>query len=59
MGGPIWAKPIHDQDFVKGMLDKMESEKERYAAFQRIKGLLTCVLEELPDVPLYYRWVTR
>ncbi len=33
----------------------MDAEKERYAAFARIRGLLTSVAEELPDVPLYYR----
>lgn len=32
----------------------MDQEKARYARHARIKGLLTSVVEELPDVPLYY-----
>jgi hypothetical protein len=27
----------------------------RVCAFARLKGILTSVLEELPDVPLYYK----
>lgn len=55
MGGPIWARPMHDQDWVEGLLQQMSEESERYAAFARLKGILTAVLEELPDVPLYYK----
>jgi hypothetical protein len=33
----------------------MDAEKDHYAQHARIKGLLTSVTEELPDVPLYYR----
>lgn len=55
MGGPIWARPMHDQEWVEGLLQQMSEESERYAAFARLKGILTAVLEELPDVPLYYK----
>lgn len=55
MGGPIWARPLHDQEWVAGLLQQMEGESERYAQFARLKGILTSVLEELPDVPLYYK----
>jgi hypothetical protein len=34
---------------------QLDAEKERYAQHARIKGLLASVVEELPDVPLYYR----
>ena len=29
MGGPLWAEPIHDQAFVKGLLTEMEGDKAR------------------------------
>ncbi|KAF6262188.1 N2,N2-dimethylguanosine tRNA methyltransferase-domain-containing protein [Scenedesmus sp. NREL 46B-D3] len=54
MGGPIWARPLHDQVWVAELLQQMEAEAGRYAQFARLKGILTSVLEELPDVPLYY-----
>lgn len=31
-----------------------QADKERYAAFGKIKGLLTSASEELHDAPLYY-----
>lgn len=31
-----------------------QADKERYAAFAKIKGLLSAASEELHDVPLYY-----
>ncbi|KAF8071357.1 tRNA (guanine(26)-N(2))-dimethyltransferase 1 [Scenedesmus sp. PABB004] len=54
MGGPIWARPLHDQAWVAGLLGDMAAESERYAAWPRLRGILTSVVEELPDVPLYY-----
>lgn len=32
----------------------MDAERERYAQYARIRGLLASAAEELPDVPLYY-----
>lgn len=37
-GGPIWAEPIHDTEWVKGMLVDLEAEKESYAMFSKLKG---------------------
>ncbi|KAK9907632.1 hypothetical protein WJX75_007284 [Coccomyxa subellipsoidea] len=54
MGGPMWAGPIHDPAWIQGLLDSIEADKERYAAFGKIKGLLTSASEELHDAPLYY-----
>eukprot|EP00201_Polytomella_parva_P017700 CAMPEP_0175054124 /NCGR_PEP_ID=MMETSP0052_2-20121109/9323_1 /TAXON_ID=51329 ORGANISM="Polytomella parva, Strain SAG 63-3" /NCGR_SAMPLE_ID=MMETSP0052_2 /ASSEMBLY_ACC=CAM_ASM_000194 /LENGTH=534 /DNA_ID=CAMNT_0016318769 /DNA_START=180 /DNA_END=1781 /DNA_ORIENTATION=+ len=55
MGGPIWSAPIHQQDFVRGLLADFEEDKGQcFAAYPKIRGLLTSALEELPDVPLYY-----
>lgn len=55
MGGPIWARPLHDQEWVNGLLQQMDAESGRYAQHARLKGILTAVAEELPDVPLYYK----
>jgi hypothetical protein len=33
MGGPIWADPIHDVDFVKGLLQSLDKDKSRCAAY--------------------------
>ena len=53
MGGPIWSDPIHDPEWIKGIIDHMKQRKDRYKAFDKIHGLLMNCLEELPDVPLY------
>ncbi len=55
IGGPIWAEPIHDRAWVSSLLQELEADKARYAAFGKIKGLLSSVVEELEDVPLYYK----
>ena len=42
----MWAKPIHDVDFVKGLLsDVKRSPKGTYHTLQRITGLLTVISE--------------
>jgi tRNA G26 N,N-dimethylase Trm1 len=55
MGGPIWARPLHDQEWVSELLQQMGAESGRYAQYARLKGILTAVAEELPDAPLYYK----
>lgn len=32
----------------------MQADKGNFAAFSKVRGLLTSASEELPDVPLYY-----
>ena len=45
-GGPIWAEPIHDLEFVSGLLSEVKSSPEgTYNTVDRIKGLLTVVSE--------------
>merc|ERR1719309_123138 len=51
-GGPIWIGPIHNQNFVRDLLDSLDEEK--FQTYPRMVGMLTMVLEELLDVPLYY-----
>jgi tRNA (guanine26-N2/guanine27-N2)-dimethyltransferase len=53
IGGPIWSDPIHDKEWIKGVLTHMKSSQKKYKAFEKIQGLLTNAMEELPDVPLY------
>lgn len=51
MGGPIWSAPIHSPEFVKEVL---QTAPDRLGTYKRIHGILTMVIEELLDVPLYY-----
>lgn len=50
-GGPIWIGPLHDTRFVHEMLTCAPAH---LLTRRRLEGLLTVVMEELMDVPLYY-----
>jgi tRNA (guanine26-N2/guanine27-N2)-dimethyltransferase len=52
IGGPIWLDPLHDPLFVAQLLQSIQSDV--YATEKRMKGMLSVVMEELEDVPLYY-----
>nr|XP_033791309.1 tRNA (guanine(26)-N(2))-dimethyltransferase-like [Geotrypetes seraphini] len=54
VGGPIWAESIHDPDFVQRVLNAVKSNPQRFKTSARIEGVLSMMLEELTDVPLYY-----
>lgn len=56
VGGPIWNPPIHDMEWVRELLERIENYRGPYppGTRKRIHGMLTSVTEELPDVPLYY-----
>ncbi|XP_006918808.1 tRNA (guanine(26)-N(2))-dimethyltransferase isoform X1 [Pteropus alecto] len=54
LGGPLWAEPIHDLDFVGRVLEAVSANPGRFHTSERIRGVLSVVTEELPDVPLYY-----
>ncbi|KAL1488981.1 hypothetical protein ABEB36_014761 [Hypothenemus hampei] len=51
IGGPIWSDPLHSPDFVRKLINSVSTTLGTY---KRIKGILTVILEELVDVPLYY-----
>ena len=54
MGGPLWADPIHDMAVARNVLSDVEARGEgQYPAASRVAAVLTNVLEELPDTPLY------
>uniref|UniRef100_H0XN43 tRNA (guanine(26)-N(2))-dimethyltransferase n=1 Tax=Otolemur garnettii TaxID=30611 RepID=H0XN43_OTOGA len=54
LGGPVWAEAIHDLDFVSHVLDAVSTNPSRFHTSDRIRGVLSVITEELPDVPLYY-----
>ncbi|KAM4585371.1 tRNA (guanine(26)-N(2))-dimethyltransferase [Odontesthes bonariensis] len=54
LGGPIWAEPIHDLEFVQRVLSAVSGNPSRFGTSKRIEGMLSMVTEELEDVPLYY-----
>ncbi|XP_060037783.1 tRNA (guanine(26)-N(2))-dimethyltransferase isoform X2 [Erinaceus europaeus] len=54
LGGPLWAEPLHDLDFVGRILDSVTAAPSRFRTSERIRGVLSVVTEELPDVPLYH-----
>lgn len=54
LGGPLWIEPIHDLDFVGRVLEAVSTNPSRFHTSERIRGVLSVITEELPDVPLYY-----
>ena len=66
VGGPIWLGPLHDPEVLQKAIQRLEqptssgsqqsssSSLDFIATRERLHGLLTSCLEELPDVPLYY-----
>ncbi|KAK3765031.1 hypothetical protein RRG08_023550 [Elysia crispata] len=53
-GGPIWTDPLHDHEFIKSVIARVEDFPSPLKTKDRICGMLNVALEELPDVPLYY-----
>lgn len=48
LGGPIWTAPIHDLNFVEGVLKEVEScPAGAYNTKNRIRGLLAVISEVL------------
>uniref|UniRef100_A0A8C2SJM2 tRNA (guanine(26)-N(2))-dimethyltransferase n=1 Tax=Capra hircus TaxID=9925 RepID=A0A8C2SJM2_CAPHI len=54
LGGPMWAEPLHDLEFVGRVLEAVSANPGRFHTAERIRGVLSVITEELPDVPLYY-----
>lgn len=54
IAGPLWIAPLHDTEFVKDCLDFLPSFPH-ISTKDRLAGLLTSCLDELPDAPLYYK----
>ncbi|XP_071797866.1 tRNA (guanine(26)-N(2))-dimethyltransferase-like [Asterias amurensis] len=56
LGGPIWAEPLHDPEFVKTLLGHVTTHSDRFHTHTRMKGILTLISEELLDCPLYHKF---
>ncbi|KAI8812146.1 N2,N2-dimethylguanosine tRNA methyltransferase [Cladochytrium replicatum] len=52
-GGPFWTSSIHDQIFIRKLLDHVKSSSSKYGTHTRLMGMITVMSEEI-DVPLYY-----
>jgi len=52
IGGPIWLAPIHSPTFVTDLVQSLS--EEQFQTYPRMVGMLSMVLEELQDIPLYY-----
>ncbi|KAL0083090.1 N2,N2-dimethylguanosine tRNA methyltransferase [Phycomyces blakesleeanus] len=53
VGGPAWAGPLHDKDFVERMLGHIDTNRTNYGTNQRMTGMLTVIQEEIED-PFYW-----
>lgn len=45
LGGPLWAEPIHDLDFVGHVLEAVSANPSRFHTSERIRGVLSVVTE--------------
>lgn len=56
MNGPIWSYRLHDKDFITKILDNLKNEIDLYGTSKRMLGMLSLVLEELDDCPLFHKY---
>ncbi|KAH3765412.1 tRNA methyltransferase, Trm1, S-adenosyl-L-methionine-dependent methyltransferase [Pelomyxa schiedti] len=52
--GPIYSEPIHNREWLRECLAFAERNKASLNTFNRIRGTLNVMSEELPDIPLYW-----
>ncbi|TRZ04570.1 hypothetical protein HGM15179_019796 [Zosterops borbonicus] len=48
VGGPIWAEPLHDPEFVEGLLGSLERSPGRFHTEPRMLGMLSVIAEVTP-----------
>ncbi|KAH9050649.1 N2 N2-dimethylguanosine tRNA methyltransferase [Lactarius hengduanensis] len=53
VAGPMWNGPIHDSQFIGGILEHLEGSEDKYGTSIRMKGMLTVAKEEL-STPFYF-----
>ncbi|XP_049849099.1 tRNA (guanine(26)-N(2))-dimethyltransferase-like isoform X2 [Schistocerca gregaria] len=53
MSGQIWLDPIHQKDWIARALEHLESNSSMYHTAPRMRGMFTCMQEEL-NIPFYY-----
>ena len=60
MAGPIWLGPLHHKPSVAELAkivdakDEAGEKKNSFASEKKLSGMLSVVMTELPDVPLFY-----
>lgn len=54
LGGPMWAEPIHDMDFVQKVLSAVSGNPSRFGTSKRIEGMLSMVTEVLTQLSFYF-----
>ncbi|KAK2710527.1 tRNA (guanine(26)-N(2))-dimethyltransferase-like isoform X3 [Artemia franciscana] len=54
IGGPFYMGPLHDQSFLRDLLNNIKTDPEPLGTVKRLEGVLTMAMEELSDVPFYY-----
>ena len=37
----MWLGPLHEPDFIQGVLDDVKAQREAYGTWKRIEGMLT------------------
>ncbi len=45
VAGPMWNGPIHDSQFIGGILEHLEGNEDKYGTSTRMKGMLTVAKE--------------
>ncbi|KAM9976745.1 hypothetical protein ACTFIR_010589 [Dictyostelium discoideum] len=53
--GPFWAKRIHNVDFCKQAISFLEKNPTTFNTSRRMYGVLTSVIDELPDQMFYFK----
>ncbi|KAN0015034.1 hypothetical protein ACTFIU_001355 [Dictyostelium citrinum] len=53
--GPFWAKRIHNADFCKQAISFLEKNPTTFNTSRRMYGVLTSVIDELPDQMFYFK----
>ncbi|KAF0886686.1 TRM1 dimethyltransferase, partial [Crocuta crocuta] len=56
LGGPLWAEPIHDLDFVGRVLEAVSTNPSRFHTSPRIQGVLS-VITEVAHTGADQRWL--
>lgn len=47
----MWAEPLHDPAFVKGVLAALERSPGRFSTEPRMRGMLSVIAEVTRDTP--------
>lgn len=45
LGGPMWAEPLHDLEFVGRVLEAVSANPGRFHTAERIRGVLSVITE--------------